>query len=135
MVLCVVCIKMRGTLFWLIPIYTERRLASIAGLLDITASSCVDLFSSVSIAGLPYLLVSAAEPVLLNFLTSFARCHALSAFCWLHWIYALYEGWYHSQTTKNVNPFFLGLVHLFSIGSPSRKIKLSHRFNDLYGDL
>ncbi|GBN95516.1 hypothetical protein AVEN_44861-1 [Araneus ventricosus] len=52
------------------------------GLLAIAVSTCVDVPSSVAVFGLSDLLASATEPVLLNFLISFATAS------WV--IYALY---------------------------------------------
>ncbi|GBL80371.1 hypothetical protein AVEN_92279-1 [Araneus ventricosus] len=64
--------KMRMELLWLIPICAERRLVPFVGILDIAASTCVDVPLSVAIFGLPDLLTSATESVLLKFLISFA---------------------------------------------------------------
>lgn len=51
------------------------------GLPEIAASNCAEVFSSVPVFGLPDLLASATQPVLLNLLISFSRCHGFPAFC------------------------------------------------------
>ncbi|GBO34629.1 hypothetical protein AVEN_104075-1 [Araneus ventricosus] len=52
--------------------FAERRRVYFVGLLAIAASTCVDVPSSVAVFGLPDLLATATEPVLMNFMISFA---------------------------------------------------------------
>lgn len=81
----------------LIPIWAERNRVFSVGYLAIAASTCDDVSSFVTIFDLPYLLELATEPVFLNFLITFPRCHGLSAFCALNWRYTLHDELYNSQ--------------------------------------